>query len=244
VQFNPTKNNLFLTCGDKGGIELFDLRRFDAPLLKYHTDLCCLGKHSNKLDITGLVWDPSGEFLVANVQLFYPTLYDYNDPFPLATLYDPSFTSLCTIKSGSFSDTMGSLLYFGGSDDATVYGWEIPSLRLLKSKREFTSDTYRNLPLYFNQNISCFPYWIDSKLKLKGHSSVVNSTCSHSSLPYIASAGVEKIVVIHSPIQIKTGIDGESDSRANPDEDVLDYFSHLIRLEKRLWDSRLWNEYL
>lgn len=111
VEFNPTQPNIFVSSNDRSGLYLRDLRTcFSStsglgkkdPLVRYATKLLKTNQKSIQIskpvDITSAKFSPDGKMLCANIQKYYPILYDLVDKDPIAILKDPSFSSLATIK--------------------------------------------------------------------------------------------------------------------------------------------------
>ncbi|KAG2101108.1 WD40 repeat-like protein [Suillus discolor] len=173
---------------------------------------------------SSLTFDRDGEFWTTSCH-YFPTIYAMSDPHPLAictgrntpdgTPISPpqrSYTNSCTMKSGAFGgpgmdeDDM----YGAGSDDFRAYVWRIPPLMTLQGLRqEITShDWYaREWPdtvvLAFAEGkweSRYVPHEISMPLaRLNGHKSIVNSVAIHPSLLHIATSGVERQIILHSP---------------------------------------------
>jgi WD40 repeat protein len=149
VQFNPTNPYLFVTSDDRGGMLLYDLRSAfsqttSTHLIEYTTRLCKEQKVSRPADVTSAVFDSTGNFLCSQLQRWLPTLYQLNDPDPLCVFGEPSFSSLATVKIGSFCDTLGEPYFIAGSDNATAFGWEMPSLGEMLQERTITDHALPN----------------------------------------------------------------------------------------------------
>jgi DDB1- and CUL4-associated factor 5 len=145
VSMNPTNPYYFVTSDDRGGMLLYDLRSAfshvstSTHILEYTTRLCQDQKISRPVDVTSAVWNSDGTMLCANIQRWVPTLYSLNDPDPVGVLQEPRFSSLATVKTGSFCETIGESFYFAGGDDGTTYGWEVPRIDDLLEERKFHS---------------------------------------------------------------------------------------------------------
>jgi WD40 repeat protein len=69
-----------------------------------------------------------------------------------------------------------------------------------------------------------------ASIALQGHESVINSIACHPDIPYIATAGVEKVVRVFAPWQVSKEIDyGEDyDEKTERDRGTLAFFSRLV----------------
>lgn len=149
VEFNPTNPYLFITSDDRGAILLHDIRfafsvcdgdshSKQQYLRQYTTRMLTKDKISRPADVTSAAWSPCGNFIGANIQRGSPLIYEKEDPDPICVLEDAKFSSLATIKTGSFSKAFGGLHYFAGSDSGSAFGWEIPRLDYLVEQRRVT----------------------------------------------------------------------------------------------------------
>ncbi|KAJ3109888.1 hypothetical protein HDU96_007089 [Phlyctochytrium bullatum] len=95
-------------------------------------------------------------------------------------------------------------VFASGSDDFRCYGWTIPAVAALKDRRK----TFRDVAVSTDSRVlwhtedgsSYEPFEINREdFALEGHRSIVNSVIFHPHLPIIATAGVEKLVRLHSP---------------------------------------------
>ncbi|GAA5983533.1 hypothetical protein JCM11641_005840 [Rhodosporidiobolus odoratus] len=123
------------------------------------------------------------------------------------------YRNTTTTKHGSFGGGPGAtpgngLYYAAGSDDFKAYVWEVPSVqRMREESQELKKEElglgmigYRSsLPGSHAQlNI---PHSISTPSQvLAGHRSIVNTALFHPTLPLLYTAGVEKLVVCHSPL--------------------------------------------
>ncbi|ORY43622.1 WD40 repeat-like protein [Rhizoclosmatium globosum] len=209
VTFNPTMPNLFLTCDEAGGIFLRDLRKSftttttnPSPLLQHYNTTLSTGPHtSNPLDTTSVAFSPCGTMFGATFQKWYPALYSLRDPFPLAffksivdgvRFHGPTASTARVrsrrvllggggvngveyLRERRYGGSIGGEGYvFGcGSDDRYAYVWEVPGREWVKEKREEV-----------NPYLSLLGMW-------KG-------VLFADRVPLIVTAGVEKVVRIHS----------------------------------------------
>lgn len=172
---------------------------------------------------SSLTFDRDGSKLAVTFLHYFPTIYAMSDPHPLAictgrntpdgTPISPpqrTYTNSCTMKSGAFGGPGMDEddLYGAGSDDFRAYVWRIPPLMTLQGLRqEITShDWYaREWPdtVAFAEGkweSRYVPYEISVPLaRLNGHKSIVNSVAIHPSLLHIATSGVERQIILHSP---------------------------------------------
>jgi len=117
------------------------------------------------------------------------------------------------MKHGSFGGsaltTGGEAYYSSGSDDFRGYLWQIPSLDTLKNERriigadDWLNGTEDGTIAFTSSSFSSEKY-VPTELstpltRLHGHLSIVNSTLIHPVLPVIATAGIERQVLLHSP---------------------------------------------
>ncbi|KAG2057658.1 WD40 repeat-like protein [Suillus hirtellus] len=176
---------------------------------------------------SSLTFDRDGGKLAVTFLHYFPTIYAMSDPHPLAictgrntpdgTPVSPpqrSYTNSCTMKSGAFGgpgmdeDDM----YGAGSDDFRAYVWRIPPLMTLQGLRQEITphdwyarewpDTVGELLAFAEGKWESryVPYEISMPLaRLNGHKSIVNSVAIHPSLLHIATSGVERQIILHSP---------------------------------------------
>jgi len=178
-------------------------------------------------EASSIAWDPDGTKLAVIFLHWFPTIYTLSDSYPVAVcsgrnLPDGSpsppdartFSDSTTMKHGSFGGssltTGGEAYYSSGSDDFRGYLWQIPSLDTLKNERQvidaddwvngdgdgtvaFTTASYSS-EKYVPKELST------PLARICGHLSIVNTTLIHPVLPLIATAGIERQVVLHSPM--------------------------------------------
>jgi WD repeat-containing protein 22 len=117
------------------------------------------------------------------------------------------------MKHGSFGGsaliTGDEAYYSSGSDDFRGYLWQIPPVATLENERQIIgADDWLNgnedgTVAFTGVSFSSEKY-VPKELstpltRLCGHLSIVNSTLIHPVLPLIATAGIERQVVLHSP---------------------------------------------
>ncbi|KAI8913331.1 WD40-repeat-containing domain protein [Gorgonomyces haynaldii] len=246
VEFNPISSNYFISSDDSGGILLHDLRmafHTKRPLLRYTTKLYHKSRQSRNVDIPSATWSSDGKHIGALLQRYRPVIYTVDDPDPLVVLdTDESkgqrYQSTITIKSGSFSDSFGSLSFFAGSEHKAAYGWHIPPISDLLEQRE-TSELKYSTDICFireKDQVQIKPARLpQADIVLRDHDSIVNSISCHPTLPWIVTAGVEKVVRLfssvplygseESPASSPIELNGES---LEPDSEVLRYFALLV----------------
>lgn len=257
VEFNPMFPNNFICSDDNGSILLYDLRKCfysndstaHAPLMKYTTSMCRSNFVSRPADITSAVWHPEGRLIGAVTHNSTPTIYEMSNPHPLCILQcaesqGQHYQSVITIKTGAFSTSLGDDYFLSGSEDKHAYGWKLPSIDEMRENQRvnnwvnstsigFKSDGKKIIPMKVPK----------ATIALGGHRSIVNSIACHPELPYIITAGVEKVVRLHSPIPLQSrdhdcdklthGID-QGHGRAyfeddlEEDSDVITYFDRLV----------------
>jgi WD repeat-containing protein 22 len=239
VQFNPSFPNLFVTTDDRGGIYLHDIRscfgrdhQDNHHLVKYTTKMA-KGKYvSRPFDVTSAVWSSDGMYLGANIQRYNPLIYYYNEPDPLCVLKQDNYSSLATIKTGTFCDTIGQLAFFGGSDNGFAHGWKIPSKEEMTSTQKHTMEIPLDDEILFqNQDHNVKPMEIaNSNFSLGKSNSIINTVIAHPTLPYIITAGVEKTISIHSAHEIPASIDKDASNVHDTLEDLetIYFFDRLV----------------
>jgi len=197
--------------------------RTDQPLQQFVTSL---SKPSHvtlaRPEASSVAWDREGLRLSVTLLNFYPTLYALNDPHPIAVCKgevlpdggpipdgERTYANTCTIKHGSFGGpALTSDAYYGaGSDDFRGYVWKIPETQMLLEQRK-EIDVGRWM-LEGDETIAFTksprgtryqPVSLSRPLfRLNGHKSIVNSVLFHPSLLHIATAGIERHIILHSP---------------------------------------------
>ncbi|KAI0260688.1 WD40 repeat-like protein [Gloeopeniophorella convolvens] len=204
-------------------------RTNEGIVLKYVTRITKRSAvHYIRPEASSITWDPDGESYRYFQRTFhwFPTVYSLNDPYPIAVcsgrnLPDGSpsppdertFADSTTMKHGSFGGsaltTGGETYYSSGSDDFRGYLWKVPSLEALGDERqEIAADEWLNGgedgiiaftgPSYSSKKY--VPKELSTPLtRLGGHLSIVNTTLIHPVLPLIATSGIERHVILHSP---------------------------------------------
>ncbi|KAH9065241.1 WD40 repeat-like protein [Lactarius vividus] len=165
-------------------------------------------------------------FVVTSIKHWLPTMYSLTDPYPIAVcsgrnLPDGSpspeeartFSDSTTMKHGSFGGsalvTGGEAYYSSGSDDFRGYLWKIPALETLENERQVIgADDWLNGgedgAVAFTGSSYSSEKYVPKELstpltRLCGHISIVNTTLIHPVLPVIATAGIERHIILHSP---------------------------------------------
>jgi WD40 repeat protein len=85
--------------------------------------------------------------------------------------------------------------------------------------------------VYCSSNSYILPKKVNyASIALQGHESVINSIACHPDIPYIATAGVEKVVRVFAPWKVNKGIDyGEAyDEKSERDRGTLAFFARLV----------------
>ncbi|KAJ3269399.1 hypothetical protein HDV01_001440 [Terramyces sp. JEL0728] len=215
VQLNPVNQNLFISSDDKGGVYLYDIRNLNDSI-RFNTRLHTKTKFSYPGDVTCAVWNEYGTQIGANIQKFYPLIYNIYDSQPMLMCYDDNFSSTCTIKTGSFLKDY----FFMGSDDYKCYGFKLSN----PLGSEYMVDG-KVVPIVKPTTI------------LNGHYSIVNS-CININDMYVATAGVERVVRVFAPF------DTRDKYEMDDDEFTVRYFKSMIDKElAELEDSR-WQKLL
>ncbi|KAF8588568.1 WD40 repeat-like protein [Ramaria rubella] len=199
-------------------------------LLAYVTKISRSGNTQlSNPEASSVVFDSTGTRLAVTMLHYLPTIYALWDEWPLATcsgadldssipqntdrpnhppLSERSYVNACTIKNGSFgSPGAGTECYYGtGSDDFRGYIWHIPE-GLAAHRRELSFSDWgaerevigfaksvtgrRVVPVELRK-----PHFL-----VYGHKSIINTVLFHPLEPYIATSGVERHVLVHSPFE-------------------------------------------
>ncbi|TFK24981.1 WD40 repeat-like protein [Coprinopsis marcescibilis] len=234
---------------ENGGI----VRTYNTKLTKRSV------QHLSNPEVSSVAFDQDGSRFALTLQHYLPTIYATEDPHPIAvcsgkiwpngepvTPGQKSYSNACTMKHGSFGSlgTNSDQYYGAGSDDFCAYLWKIPSISELKDQRKEinpldwwtkeTSDTTA-----FTDGFSQ-PKFIPVDLsrphcRLTGHISIVNSVEFHPQFLHVATSGVEKDIILHSPTPgspcTRDLEPTPTEVRALPDnneEDRLSYFRALF----------------
>ncbi|KAF8073953.1 WD40 repeat-like protein [Lyophyllum atratum] len=180
--------------------------------------------HLSNPEASSVTFDREGAKLAVTMLHYLPTIYGLSDPNPIAvcsgrnhpdgTPISPperTYSNSCTIKHGAFGgpglETDG--FYAAGSEDFRAYVWKIPSLAELADQRievsadDWASQEWANT-VAFTEGLE-EPRYIPVDLstpfcRLTGHRSIVNSALFHPNLPHILTCGIEKDIILHSPI--------------------------------------------
>lgn len=182
-----------------------------------------LGYLSNP-ESSSITFDCDGGRLAVTMLHWYPTIYALSDPYPLAVCTgrnnpdgnpvpagERTYSNSCTMKSGAFGGPgIGEdVLYAMGSDDFRGYVWEIPETTILTSLRqeipteEWYTREWHDVVGYC-EGLSATRY-VPSEIstplcRLNGHRSIVNAIAIHPSQLHIVTSGIERHIVLHSPM--------------------------------------------
>ncbi|GBE85301.1 WD40 repeat-like protein [Sparassis latifolia] len=266
VQYHPNMAHIFATSDNRGEVCLRDARMAFGPLSRrsqkgiVQTYVTTLLKHSHlsKPEVSSITFDYTGTRLAATMLYYYPVIYSVNDPYPLAICNGrnqpdgtpvPSgvrtYSNTCTIKHGSFGGPgLGDDCYYGaGSDDFCAYIWKIPDTpRLLDGRLEVDPEDWdeHSSTVGFANGLSqsrVVPMELPTPFcRLTGHQSIVNTTLMHPSNLHIATAGIERDILIHGPTPTSPCLDGTTLTptavRTLPDSDLDSnrLFRHAIGL--------------
>lgn len=209
-----------------------------------------ISHQQSKYLVNNIRFSPCGGYIGITIQKFNPLLYSVEGgPEPVAVLEGDGFSSLATIKTGEFCTTLGQTLFMAGGDDGGVYGWKIPECHGGLDGSRIPSNQRLKNDMFFINDEGGFvqPNVIKESLRLAGSSAIINSVSCHPSLPYLVTAGVEKVVRIYSPHKIPV-LDGKTkgenrDIRTEPDEDTLEFFKMLVRREQIGVEQYLWRRF-
>ncbi|TCD60396.1 hypothetical protein EIP91_010234 [Steccherinum ochraceum] len=240
-------------------------------------------------EVGSTTFDKTGSKLAVTMLHHRPTIYSLMDPLPLATcsgLNAPdgtritdtkkTYSNCCTIKHGSFGGPglHTDEYYAAGSDDFRAYVWKIPDLRELTQRRESIAyERWQHLqesadqrePIVGftsrNQDARCVPIDLSTPLfRLGGHKSIVNSTLIHPHHPMIFTSGVERHILLHSPLPaspctsalertpegvrsvprpnvgdtrlyVRALLSGRTDTEDGEDRETVALFDHILREE-------------
>jgi len=123
---------------------------------------------------------------------------------------NPSYANFCTIKHGSFSPYgLQTDSYYGaGSDDFLGYVWKVPDglnhRRCHMELGEWGMRPRGDLVGFAKSVMGqrCVPVQLQNPtFCIHGHQSIPNTVLYHPVEPYIATAGVERHVLVHSPFE-------------------------------------------
>ncbi|KAI0028268.1 WD40-repeat-containing domain protein, partial [Vararia minispora EC-137] len=173
---------------------------------------------------SSIVFDRTGSRLAVTFSRFYPTIYSVSDIYPVAICsgrFFPSgdrppegertYENSVTIKHGSFGG-LGKEedeFYTAGSDDFRGYVWKIPSSADLERRRTISNGL--GWPPELEDKIAFCSASAKEKLCIPaelhtpafhlhaGHDSIVNTVLMHPAHALIATAGIERHVLLHSP---------------------------------------------
>ncbi|TDL22196.1 WD40 repeat-like protein [Rickenella mellea] len=232
VQYHPQLESLFVTADNRGHVRLRDSRmafasgaREDAgTVLQYESSISRKSvPRIVRPETSSVRFDRQGKMLAVTFLHYFPTIYDFSDPFPLAVCSgarapgglpipdgERTFVNSCTIKHGSFGGPgLDEDIYYSmGSDDFRTYVWKIPELSELRAKRREVSwedwtTTESPRTVGFTTKMTAerhVPVELDTPIfRLNGHRSIVNTTLIHPHFPQIVTAGIERHITLHSP---------------------------------------------
>ncbi|KAA8493190.1 DDB1- and CUL4-associated factor 5 [Porphyridium purpureum] len=213
VKWHPTMPELYAACDTHGNGALFDVRNSmqtvaRAPSVSeqqqrhtpdmvqnYGVKLLGLGFESGRRartmvegkEITGIDFDHTGEQLVCLAKNSSPVVFGTFDPDDAHVLQSSTFLNRTTMKGVSFGGADSSFV-LAGSDDFGVYVWRTPKLQNHRGQTAIAEEqdaaAEHSSELYV----------------LHGHRSIVNNVRMHPVFPWIASAGVEKMVRLWSAL--------------------------------------------
>ncbi|KAL1676900.1 WD40-repeat-containing domain protein [Schizophyllum commune] len=183
----------------------------------FHTRLTRTTKRGRAIcspEVNSFTFDAEGQTIAATILHHYPVIFSLSDPAPIAVCTSAEippelggYSNSCTMKHGSFSgQAFKGKYYAAGSDDFRGYVWRIPSMEELLERREVVGrgeDVSEEVIAYAGPGTNSKAYIPVTLTKpmcqLTGHTSIVNSTLFHPTLPHIATAGIERDVLIHGP---------------------------------------------
>ncbi|KAI5897082.1 WD40 repeat-like protein [Schizophyllum commune H4-8] len=183
----------------------------------FHTRLTRTTKRGREIcspEVNSFTFDAEGQSIAATILHHYPVIYALSDPAPIAVCTSAEippelggYSNSCTMKHGSFSGQASKGKYYAaGSDDFRGYVWRIPSVEeLLEGREEVRREegVPEGVIAYAGPGTNSKAYIPVALTKpvcqLTGHTSIVNSTLFHPTLPHIATAGIERDVLLHGP---------------------------------------------
>ncbi|KAG2001800.1 hypothetical protein CC2G_004929 [Coprinopsis cinerea AmutBmut pab1-1] len=215
--YHPTMAHIFLTSDSRGRVCLRDERmafgsgeRTDGGIVqRYNTNLTKKTvNHLSNPEASSIVFDRTGSKFAITMVNFFPTIFSTSDPNPIAicsgkylpngdlvdTTSSRTYQNACTMKHGSFGGP--------GMDEDIYYGAE-----LVEQRREINaSDWHAAEPestIAFTAGFSQ-PKYVPVDISqpfchLNGHLSIVNTIVFHPQFLHVATAGVEKDIILHSP---------------------------------------------
>jgi hypothetical protein len=172
--FHPTEPRFIATANAGDGVGLWDIRQPHQCLMKY-------GGYLSKQKAMSVVFDCSGNHLLALRRRLPVVLYDIKKALPVCQFTHEGYMNSCTMKSASFCGDNDQYVA-SGSDNFNVYVWKIP-------------DAVYHDPLPGN--------WVsEAHCVLVGHRSIVNQVRFNRHSMYLISSGVEKVIKMWSPFAI------------------------------------------
>ncbi|KAI9010113.1 WD40-repeat-containing domain protein [Hyaloraphidium curvatum] len=209
--------NVFAAAGNHSDLALYDARmcfssssRRDRALVRYNLRLFsrAQNRHAKSLDVTNVAFSPSGKYLAASVSKWLPTLFATGEPLPVCVLDHkpdadappdaPRYRNSCTVKTCKFASYAGKELFLSGSDDFSAFAWALPATFPTGEAARPLEDIG-----FTHAGGIHYPHAIDkANHVLLGARSITNSAIMHPTLPFIFTAGVEKVVRLHSAVPL------------------------------------------
>lgn len=221
VSFSPTVPHIFVASGNRSDVALFDTRmcftesvtRRERALVRFNLKLTVpvQNRFARSMDVTNVVFDTSGRHVIATVSKWLPTVFETSGPLPVLVLDHrprpeepqsaPRYRNSVTVKTCRTATFGGKDLFLSGSDDFSGFVWQLPS-----SYNQFASspDTERLTEVGFAHDggVHFPPVLRRADHVLLGARSITNSAMFHPTLPWVFTAGVEKVVRLHSAIPL------------------------------------------
>lgn len=218
VAFSPTAPHIFVASGNRSDLALYDSRmcftngvsRRERALVKFNLKLHVVSenRHVRFLDVTNVAFAPNGRNITATVSKWLPTVYDITDPMPVCVLDhqpegteeadSPRYRCAVTVKTCNYGTYGGKEVFLSGSDDFSGFVWELP-----RSFAELGEESKLSGVGFFQDGETKFPPIIKrADHVLLGARSITNSALMHPTLPWIFTAGVEKVVRLHSAVAL------------------------------------------
>ncbi|KAK4050953.1 hypothetical protein OIV83_003082 [Microbotryomycetes sp. JL201] len=230
IKYHPNMPELFVTADEKGRVTLQDARvafedktRVDQTALERAVRIFDTKRYRTSSTrkqtpaASSITFSRDGSVFCTTFSESTPALYETSSIEPLACFYTAheadghGYRNTTTTKHSSFSGGAGNDLFLAaGSDDFNAYIWKVPSVQLLKDRRQSRPARLSGSPVVVEAGSECFPSSADPTqctepysvtvptAVLSAHRSIVNTALFHPTLPLVFTCGIEKMVQVHS----------------------------------------------
>jgi WD repeat-containing protein 22 len=179
----------------------------ERTLVKFNLKLSAQERFVRFLDVTNVAFSPSGRHVVATVSRWLPTIYDIGGPLPVCVLDHrtgpdepetaPRYRNSVTVKTCKVSSYGGKDYFLSGSDDFSGFLWELP-----RSFAQLDESSLSEVGFSHEAGLLHPPIIRRANHVLLGARSITNSVLLHPTLPWAFTAGVEKVVRLHSAVPL------------------------------------------